>query len=336
MIKIKVSTPWDHINFSERISSKLTGYQFIFDTTVIECDYWIIWGGIKGVEETTNCDPSNIIYLSDEAHEERFFNKYFLNQFASIITCRTDIKHRSVIPTHELNTWLIKKSYDQIYNENFIPKTKILSVISSDQTWLPGHKLRFAFVNKLIGHFKDKLDVFGKGFNPIADKYDGLAPYKYSVAIENSIIPGYFTEKIADCYLAHTMPIYYGCPDIGKYFDNKSFLYIDPQDYTIAFKKIEKLIEEDPYDQLLSVIEGQKKKYLEEYHIFNKLIRILESNFNPSGQKKKITIKNERCYQRGYKVNNFVHAAFKNLRLPPQLYFQVKFAQNSTYANNLK
>ena len=250
MIKIKISTPWNHINFNTRVST-LNGnpnYNFFFDDDPIECDFWVIWGGIKGEKEKAICNPANIIYLTDEVNEQRFFNKFFLNQFAAIITCRSDLKHPSIISNHELNTWMIDRNYDWLYADKEIPKTKSLSVISSDQTWLPGHKLRFAFVNKLIGHFKDRLDVFGKGFNPVNDKYDALADYKYSIAIENSVIPGYFTEKITDCYLTQTMPLYYGCPDIDQYFDTDSLRLIDPNNFKDSVLKIEQIIEEVKLD----------------------------------------------------------------------------------------
>lgn len=333
---IKVSTPWHHINFPERIPSDSGDYLFSFDPVVEECDFWIIWGGIKGPKEIAVCDPANVIYLTDEAHEQRFFNKYFLNQFAAIISCRTDLSHKNVLFSHELNTWMINKTYDELNAENKIEKTKLLSVVCSDQIWLPGHKLRYAFVNRLIGHFKDKIDVFGRGFNPIADKYDALAPYKYSVAIENSSIPGYFTEKIADCYLSLAMPIYYGCPDIEKYFDNNSLLSIDPYHYLTSIQKIEQLIEEDPYYNLLSVLEQQRKKYLEEYHIFNKLPKIISAHFNHYGKKVRIIIENERCFQRGYTLNKFVRIVFKKLHLPEKLFLTISLPQNSSYANQIK
>ena len=50
------------------------------------------------------------------------------------------------------------------------------------------------------------------------NKKDGLLNYKYSIAIENCIEEGYFTEKLTDCILTDTIPIYYGCPNIEKYF----------------------------------------------------------------------------------------------------------------------
>ena len=37
-------------------------------------------------------------------------------------------------------------------------------------------------------------------------------------------ITGYFTEKIMDCLLTKTIPIYWGCPNIADYFDPTGWL----------------------------------------------------------------------------------------------------------------
>ena len=334
MIKIKISTPWSHTDYNTRLPfNQYPGYKFYFDESKEDFDYWIIWGGIKDENETAFCPPENIIYLTDEVHEERFFNKYFLSQFASIITCRTDLTHRYLIPSHELNTWIVDKDFDCLYSTDYISKSKMLSVVCSDHTWLPGHKERFAFVNKIIGHFKDRIDVFGRGFNPIEDKYDALAPYKYSIAIENSVIPGYFTEKIADCYLTHTMPIYYGCPDIEKYFDPLSFHLINPLDYKTSIDTIEKIIEEDCYEDFRSLIVSEKKNYLQHYHIFSSLIKILERNFSKINNKQLVTIKNEQCYSKGYYLNKAITNIHRMFSLPGRFYFSVYFDQGKTFAN---
>jgi hypothetical protein len=51
--------------------------------------------------------------------------------------------------------------------------------------------------------------------------------YAFNVAIENR--PQleddyYFTEKLTDCFITGTVPIYYGCPHIGKLFDEKGII----------------------------------------------------------------------------------------------------------------
>lgn len=335
---VKVSTPWTHIDFNTRVSNLHTAskYTFDFSDTCRSCDFWIVWGGIKTERETVECPPQNVIYLTDEVHEGRFFNKNFLDQFAAIITCRTDIDHQSVIASHELNTWMVDKDFDSLYTNDTIPKTKVLSVVCSDQTWLPGHKLRYAFVNKLIGHFKDKLDVFGRGFNPITDKYDALAPYKYSIAIENAAMPGYFTEKITDCYLTHTFPIYYGCPDIDTYFDPASFLLIEPLNYKESILKIEQLIEVDTFQKVLPLLQLEKRKYLNEYHIFNRLEWILENQFAILPPRQAVCIKGERYFQRGYPINNLLNKIFNKASFLRKWQFNITFNQADLYANKAK
>jgi hypothetical protein len=334
---VKLSSPWSHTDYRTRLSRNNPSpeYEFVFDGEdgVTTCDYWIVWGGIKQEKEKAFCSPQNVIYLTDEVHEQRFFNKHFLEQFAAIVTCRTDIRHRRVIPTHELNTWIVDRDFDWLYSQKDIPKSRTLSVISSDQTWLPGHKLRYAFINKLIGHFKDKIDVYGRGFNPVKDKFDALADYKYSIGIENSVIPGYFTEKIADCFLTHTMPIYFGCPDIEEYFDSGSFSLIDPYDFKSAVEKIEQIIEDDRYADILPLLLEQKKKYLDDYHIFSKIVKILGREIPLSGKKTTVCLRNEQSFERGFFTNKFIASAFRKLHLPGSMFFHVSIDQSRTYAN---
>ena len=42
---------------------------------------------------------------------------------------------------------------------------------------------------------------------------------QFGVAIENFSHRGWFSEKILDCFLLKTIPIYWGCSNIGDYFD---------------------------------------------------------------------------------------------------------------------
>lgn len=98
-------------------------------------------------------------------------------------------------------------------------KTKNLSFIYSDKQWNLGHRIRHTFANFL----KDKnykVDHFGSGSNkPIEYKIEGLKNYRFSIVMENSIQDDYFTEKIIDCFLSGTIPIYWGSKNIEKYFD---------------------------------------------------------------------------------------------------------------------
>lgn len=314
---VKLSTSFGHQFLPGQIGGEVSlQYKFEIDNDCKKCDYWIVWGDlpIDVQRMKISCPKGNLIYMTDEAFAEKKFNQAFLNQFDIVLSCRTDIAHKNLIRTHEINTWHIKKQFSELDNNDHIEKKKKISVVSSDLTFLPGHKKRFAFVNKMIGHFKDRIDVFGKGTNPIADKWDGLANYKYSIAIENSALPGYFTEKITECYLAHTFPIYYGAPDIADYFDPSSFLIIDIDDYKTSIQAIEKLLEEDPWEKREQLLMEQKHLYLSNYHLFSAIGLIL-SNLPVANFEKKSgrSIKAHRTYDNLYIIKKLAKKAQKIL-----------------------
>lgn len=61
--------------------------------------------------------------------------------------------------------------------------------------------------------------MYGIGFRQIETKMDALRDYRFSIAIENGYRINCSTEKLSDCFLTGTIPIYFGCPNIGDYFD---------------------------------------------------------------------------------------------------------------------
>lgn len=273
---IKLTTPWNHnyLNQTPQGKGVFGNYSFQINNDCDEADWWIIWGGVNQ-KEYCKVKPERIIYITDEAYPERSFNPLFLKQFSFIATVRTDIPGPNVLRIHEFAPWYFNKNYDEIANLTVPTKTKSISVISSDLTLLPGHKRRFAFVNKLIGHYKDRIDVYGRGFNEIPDKYDALIDYKYSIAIENNILKGYFTEKISECFLTYTLPVYFGCPDIEDYYDQRSIVKIDINDYKTAFRTIEELLEADSYYDKLKFIIDSREKFISAYHMFPAIVELI-------------------------------------------------------------
>ena len=59
-------------------------------------------------------------------------------------------------------------------------------------------------------------------------KAGSVAPFAVHVAIENVRRAGYFTEKLLDCFLLRTVPVYWGCPDLAAHgFDIDGVVFID-------------------------------------------------------------------------------------------------------------
>ena len=99
-----------------------------------------------------------------------------------------------------------------------IDKTRHMSLIASAKRDTLGHQLRHEMVD-LVRDEGLEVEILGRGYAPFAEKSDGLAPYRFSVVIENIRERNYFTEKIVDAVLCETVPIYWGCPNIGDFMD---------------------------------------------------------------------------------------------------------------------
>ncbi|WOO39686.1 hypothetical protein [Rubellicoccus peritrichatus] len=101
------------------------------------------------------------------------------------------------------------------------PKSRNISIIASTKKYLPGHKLRFAMVDR----FRDSIDgLFGQAFEPVDRKIDGMRDFRFSIAIENCKEDFYFSEKLIDCFATATIPIYWGCPSIARFFDPQGII----------------------------------------------------------------------------------------------------------------
>lgn len=131
-----------------------------------------------------------------------------------------------------LNKNVHKQQYPILADEGLFsiyPKSKNISIITSNKTFTSWHMFRTECVS-MMKNEKLKVDVYGVGYNEISKKLDGLKEYKYSIAIENGKLQDYFTEKILDCFLTGTVPIYKGCPNIEKYFNLDGIIQFDTMD----------------------------------------------------------------------------------------------------------
>lgn len=105
-------------------------------------------------------------------------------------------------------------------------KDKVVSCIFSNKNWNGYHRMR----HRIYERFKNDSIVafYGTGCEkPIEHKITGLKHYMFSIVVENSIENDYFTEKLIDCFLAGTIPIYCGTKNVSKYFDQKGIVFFD-------------------------------------------------------------------------------------------------------------
>jgi len=120
-------------------------------------------------------------------------------------------------------------------------KNKMCSMIASPKARTCGHKYRHQIARK----YMNQLDLiggscgsprFGFGHQATAhpDKSSFTVPYRFQVVIENDSYPDYYTEKITDCFASWTVPIYWGCPSIGDYFNMDGIINLTDGNLGIA------------------------------------------------------------------------------------------------------
>ncbi len=181
--------------------------------------------------------------------------RLFHRRFYKVLTCNRALKAAIPNALHYVfgSSWI--KGQEALDRA----KTRQLSLIASAKRVYEGHQLRHATADWLMSSGFDA-DLLGRGYRPFDEKTDGLAPYRYSVVIENVREPGYFTEKLIDCLICDTVPIYWGAPDIGDYFDGEGMLICNSLD---DIKAATDGLSKADYERRLTAIGKNRKRALQ-------------------------------------------------------------------------
>ena len=114
----------------------------------------------------------------------------------------------------------------KVEDQRIYEKTKILSIVASSKTQTFGHRLRHQAVSSLKNS-NIEIDTYGTGYTQIEYKLDALKQYAFSIVIENCSVDFCFTEKLIDAFVTGTVPIYWGCPSIGRFFNLDGMILIE-------------------------------------------------------------------------------------------------------------
>ena len=264
---IKLSTNYDH-PLAQQAPGGLAiwkGATFHINQDIDACDAWVVHEGLMR-SEVTLCPASQVLLLTCEPPDIKTYDSRWLAGFARVATCHRDLSHSGSILGQTALPWLVGRSYDELAAADFPEKTEDISTICSDKAIIVGHRQRLHFVERLLE--LTPMPRFGRGFRALPFKWDGLAPFRYSVAVENSRHDHYWTEKIADCFLAGTVPIYWGAPNIGDYFPAEAMIVIDSLDPVEVARIIKIEATPEAYQRRLPALREAKRLVLEEYNLF--------------------------------------------------------------------
>ena len=285
-IKALFISNWKHLDYNDYFPSgsmNYDGVEFVTEASddidvVVICNY-------PTEKLELSVAPNNIFHVHQEPGDKLYHGFMFNNVVGKKCSHLLDAD----IPTHPCLNWLVNKTYDELSNQDTSlttvtnDKQKLFSGVISGHNALPGHYFRLQLLEKIKEN--SQIDLFGKRHNFIPDKWDALYPYQYSLAMENSHQSDYWTEKIMDCYLACTMPVYYGCSNIDKYFPKQSYISLDANNLDYSITEVKEKMASNYFAENYQYILEARELCLMRYSTAPGLSNLINTNYQ-NGPKK--------------------------------------------------
>ena len=159
------------------------------------------------VIEPRSIQPSIYEYLEKNGHRFRYV-----------------FTHDSILLKKLDNAKLIL--FGGVYDECLEPKTKDISIVSSNKDMCELHKIRTDICKRFESNpYVDCYGTYNGG--SVASTRQILGAYKFSIIIENYRDDYWFTEKICNCFANRVIPIYYGAKKITKFFNRVGIIELD-------------------------------------------------------------------------------------------------------------
>lgn len=240
-----------------------------------QVEVWV--DNFRGVEDSNSAikvfaqiEPNEIMGLNNEIIAKSHLFDYILTYESEILK-----KINNAVLFEYGTKWIHIDKYE------FKEKEFSVSTICGHKTITSNHVLRQKIwykQNQIKTPKKFFLSKLGgvENFNnnPILGEFkEPLFDSMFHLCIENVSKENFFTEKLIDCLLCKSIPIYIGCPNIGNYFNTEGFFIAN--NFNEVIEICNKLTPED-YNSRLSIIEENRNKALNWIDYNERLIKKIE------------------------------------------------------------
>tara|TARA_B100001175_G_C19480362_1_gene626760 strand:+ start:804 stop:1778 length:975 start_codon:yes stop_codon:yes gene_type:complete len=313
MIKIYITCPWqDAPSILDKYKKNTPGNKGVWKniqavTNYNEADYLIVLDNLY--KDIVNLGEEHFLNKFDNFDKIIHFQRentgilkygrknWYLNNILP------KLKHHITYDKGFLYTFapasFINKTYDELKSMKYPNKTKNIScVVSSKQLnqFTDGYFKRTTFIRKYSQLYPNKIDIYGRGWNKyiLGDNYKGtlgsyhqeknittdksnaLLDYHYSIALENFYNERLISEKITDCILCWTLPLYWGNSCTNLYLPEKSFRLINIENKDI-FKNIQNIISKAPTDEEVNALTKAREIILDKLNIWEQIYQIINN-----------------------------------------------------------
>ena len=272
----------------------------------VEAEFWIVFGNARPKDQI-KIGPENTMLVVLEPNSKKVYPKKYYRQFEKLVDTHTESGHPNVVLCAPRFCWHVGlKLEDDCYTLGYkelshldCPKDRKnkISVICSDAMRTEGQRERLLFLDGLKKQLGDRIDHYGRGFQPIDDKMDGILGYRLHLALENCRAKHYWSEKLIDSYLGWAFAVYVGCPNILDYFPKNSVDLIDSMDPIRASDMILERLEQPTSEAELAGLNKGRDLVLNQYNPFNCWASWAEMYFQKDCQKTWFTIECHKAFR---------------------------------------
>lgn len=206
---------------------------------------------VEGIYSSVN--NINILWVK-EVEEISRFKQTALNHatlFDAIITYDEEILQKCS------NAWFMAFGTAWVWDYDLATQKKFqVSHLTGYKEITYGHRLRKELYLRQ-SEIKIPLDFYISQHGGVPNLYgnkilgDTKTPMfnsMFHLCIENTTQKNCFTEKVIDCLITKTVPVYYGCSNIFDFFDTQGFLIVNTADEVIH--TLNNLTPEDYYSRM--------------------------------------------------------------------------------------
>ena len=272
----------------QTLDSDLENHQITYGEDAEDCDVLVVLDNLvahRSIQTVTT--KACILFLLETPSIFKPRRRY-TDQFEYVYTYRNDMRSKNAILVPACAPWHIGVSRKTM-NGNIIHESRMglkeirdlqlarkfdrISMFSTTKkiTWL--HRKRAEFERQILVNSAGlQIDLFGGGQRFVTDKLEGLLPYKYSIAVENSIHDGYFSEKLTDAVLSGCHVFYHGCPKAQDTFPG-ALTMIDICSPEAAIKTIIDSVRSDAYAKSIGDINNARVYILSHLNLMSAIVR---------------------------------------------------------------
>lgn len=268
-------------------------------------DFVVVMGNARPCDSFV-CAPENTLFIAGEPLEKKLYPQAFYRQFGHVVDSHTASCHPHLhVSALGLNWHVGLDNTNNSYRYGFDYLTALacpdkqnrIAVVCSNASKTEGQRQRLVLLDGLKQRLGDRLVHFGRGFEPIDDKMDAILPYRFHLVLENSVLPNYWTEKLADAYLGWAYPVYLGCPNVGDYLPQDALVSINDMGVDAAAARIADLLDAPLSPQQEAALVEARNRVLNVYNPFAWAAHWAERLYQPGLPEKPLILRSHKAFR---------------------------------------